>query len=41
MKAFAAEAHEPHVPGEIIDKELRMKDHNEAKNPKPSERRRR
>jgi len=41
MTAFAEQAHEPHVPGEILDNELCMKDHTKAKNPKPSEQRRR
>ncbi len=34
---YAADAHQPHVPGEILDEELCMKDHLKAKNPKPSE----
>jgi len=41
MTGFAREAHQPHVPGEVLDEELCMKDHSKAKNPKPSEQRRR
>ncbi|MHC4541651.1 MAG: sulfatase/phosphatase domain-containing protein, partial [Planctomycetota bacterium] len=41
MTRYAAQAHEPHVPGDIVDMELCMKDHKEAKNPKPWEQRRR
>ena len=41
MTRFANEAHRPHVPGEVLDEELCMKDHSKAKNPKPSEQRRR
>ena len=41
LKGYALEAHKPHVPGEILDMELCMKDHREAKNPKPWEQRRR
>ncbi|UCG58437.1 MAG: arylsulfatase [Phycisphaerales bacterium] len=41
MMTYAEQAHEEHVPGEILDRELCMKDHNKTKNPKPSERRRR
>jgi arylsulfatase A-like enzyme len=41
LKAYAAEAHVPHVPGEVLDTELCMKDHQKTKNPKPWERRRR
>jgi len=41
MIVFAEQSHTPHVPGEILDNELCMKDHTKAKNPKPSERRRR
>lgn len=40
MIKFAEQSHTPHVPGEILDEQLCMKDHNKAKNPKPSERRR-
>jgi arylsulfatase A-like enzyme len=38
MTGYAAQAHQPHVPGDIVDTELCMKDHQKAKNPKPSER---
>jgi len=38
---FAEQSHTPNVPGEILDKDLCMKDHTKAKNPAPSERRRR
>jgi len=41
MIKYATEAHEPHVPGEVLDMELCMKDHRKTKNPKPWERRRR
>ena len=41
MTGFAEQAHTPHVPGEVLDKELCMKDHSKAKNPKPWEQRRR
>ncbi|MBL7184702.1 MAG: sulfatase-like hydrolase/transferase [Phycisphaerae bacterium] len=41
MVEFARQAHQPHVPGEVLDKELCMKDHSKTKNPKPSEQRRR
>lgn len=41
LKGYALEAHKPHVPGEILDMELCMKDHREAKNPKLWEKRRR
>ena len=40
MIRFAEQSHTPHVPGEILDNELCMKDHSKAKNPLPSERRR-
>ena len=40
MIKYATQAHEEHVPGEILDMELCMKDHNKTKNPKPSERHR-
>ncbi len=40
LTKYAAEAHQPHVPGGILDMELCMKDHQKAKNPKPSEQRR-
>jgi arylsulfatase A-like enzyme len=40
LTKYAAEAHRPHVPGDILDTELCMKDHQKAKNPKPSEQRR-
>jgi arylsulfatase A len=39
MIEFAKQSHTPHVPGEILDEQLCMKDHTKAKNPKPSERR--
>lgn len=39
IKDFAANAHTPHIRGEIVDKELCMKDHNMTKNPKPWEKR--
>ena len=39
--AYAVESHQTHVPGDILDMELCMKDHREAKNPKPWETRRR
>lgn len=41
LKTYAIEAHQPHVPGDILDMELCMKDHQKAKNPRPWERRRR
>ena len=41
MIKFAEQSHTPHVPGEILDEQVCMKDHTKAKNPKPSERRRR
>ena len=41
LTMYAAEAHQPHVPGDILDMELCMKDHQKAKNPKPSEQPRR
>ena len=41
MIKYAMEAHEPHVPGEVLDMELCMKDHRKTKNPKPWEQRRR
>ena len=40
LKKYATESHETHVPGEILDMELCMKDHQKTKNPKPWERRR-
>lgn len=40
LKKYADEAHETHVPGDILDMELCMKDHQKAKNPKPWEKRR-
>jgi len=40
MIEFAEHSHTPHVPGKILDNDLCMKDHNKAKNPKPSEQRR-
>lgn len=39
LKGYAATAHTPHVPGEIVDEALCMKDHRETKNPKPWEQR--
>jgi len=39
MIKYATESHQPHVPGEILDMDLCMKDHQKTKNPKPSERR--
>jgi len=33
-------SHTPHVPGEILNEQMCMKDHTGAKNPKPAERRR-
>jgi len=39
MIEFAKQSHTPHVPGDILDEQLCMKDHTKAKNPKPSERR--
>ncbi|MBN2316641.1 MAG: arylsulfatase [Sedimentisphaerales bacterium] len=41
MIGYANEAHEPHVPGDVLDMELCMKDHQKTKNPKPWEQRRR
>jgi len=38
---YAEEAHEPHVPGDVLDMALCMKDHQKTKNPKPWEQRRR
>lgn len=38
---YAKEAHEPHVPGDVLDMELCMKDHQKTKNPKSWEKRRR
>jgi arylsulfatase A-like enzyme len=40
MIKFAEESHTPHIPGKIVNKQICMKDHTKAKNPKPSERRR-
>ena len=40
MISFAEQSHTPHIPGEILNEQLCMKDHTKAKNPKPSERRR-
>lgn len=40
MIKFAEQSHTPHIPGEILDEKICMKDHTKAKNPKPSERRR-
>jgi arylsulfatase A len=40
MIKVAEQSHTPHVPGEILDEQVCMKDHNKAKNPKSSERRR-
>jgi len=39
LMKFADESHQPHVPGEILDMDVCMKDHKEAKNPKPWEKR--
>jgi arylsulfatase A len=39
LAAYAKEAHQPHVPGEVLDMELCMKDHTKTKNPKPWEKR--
>ena len=41
LKKYAAAAHTPHVPGDVLDAELCMKDHQKTKNPKPWERRQR
>ena len=40
MIKFAEQSHTPHIPGEILDEQICMKDHTKAKNPKTSERRR-
>jgi arylsulfatase A len=39
MVEFAEQSHTPHIPGEILNEQLCMKDHTKAKNPKPSDRR--
>ncbi len=41
MKTFAEEAHTPLVRGKVLNEDLCMKDHNETKNPLPSEKRNR
>ena len=38
MKKYAAQAHQTHRPGKVLDMELCMKDHKKTKNPIPSDR---
>jgi arylsulfatase A len=41
LTEYAKQAHERHVPGDVLDMDVCMKDHQKTKNPKPWERRRR